>query len=113
VPTAQGEAGASQPLSNALKFTPEGGRIDVALPRSTIAVEVVRCGHRVGIAPEDQDAVFEEFRQVGGVRRARRRHRARPCDLAQVHRAARRPACGSQRARKGSTFTFSLPLQGE
>jgi signal transduction histidine kinase len=52
-------------LSNALKFTPEGGRIDVrAAPQDGVA-EISVADTGVGIAPEDQDAVFEEFRQVG------------------------------------------------
>jgi len=52
-------------LSNAIKFTPEGGRIDMrAVPRDGF-VEVSVSDTGVGIAPEDQEAVFEEFRQVG------------------------------------------------
>src|SRR5262249_45082650 len=52
-------------LSNALKFTPEGGRIDVRarLVEGTAEISVADTG--IGIAPEDQEAVFEEFRQVG------------------------------------------------
>jgi two-component system, NtrC family, sensor kinase len=52
-------------LSNAIKFTPEDGRIEVgAVPREGL-VEVSVSDTGVGIAAEDQDAVFEEFRQVG------------------------------------------------
>jgi signal transduction histidine kinase len=52
-------------LSNAIKFTPEGGRIEVAAVPKDGSVEVSVSDTGVGIAPEDQQAVFEEFRQVG------------------------------------------------
>jgi PAS domain S-box-containing protein len=52
-------------LSNAIKFTPEGGRIQLAaVPRDGL-VEVSVSDTGVGIAPEDQEKVFEEFSQVG------------------------------------------------
>ena len=52
-------------LTNAIKFTPEGGRIEVgAVPKDGL-VEVSVSDTGVGIAPEDQETVFEEFRQVG------------------------------------------------
>jgi signal transduction histidine kinase len=52
-------------LSNAIKFTPEGRRIDVWAVPVDGALEVAVSDTGVGIAPEDQEAVFEEFRQVG------------------------------------------------
>ena len=52
-------------LSNAVKFTPEGGRISLAARLEDGVVEVSVGDTGVGIAPEDQEAIFEEFRQVG------------------------------------------------
>ena len=52
-------------LSNAIKFTPEGGRIEVRAEPRGGSVEVSVTDTGVGIAAEDQEAVFEEFRQVG------------------------------------------------
>jgi signal transduction histidine kinase len=52
-------------LSNAIKFTPEGGRIEVRAQPVDGSVEVSVTDTGVGIAPEDQEAIFEEFRQVG------------------------------------------------
>jgi signal transduction histidine kinase len=52
-------------LSNAIKFTPEGGRIEVQAKLVGRAVEVSVSDTGVGIAPADQEAIFEEFRQVG------------------------------------------------
>jgi signal transduction histidine kinase len=52
-------------LSNAIKFTSEGGRIEVRAVPVDGSVEVTVSDTGVGIAPEDQEAVFEEFRQVG------------------------------------------------
>jgi two-component system sensor histidine kinase BarA len=56
-------------LSNAVKFTPEGGRIDVrarlaeGVPASgaDLVLDVIDTG--VGIADEEQQAIFEKFRQ--------------------------------------------------
>ena len=52
-------------LSNAVKFTPDGGRIDVrrAADENDVVIAVRDTG--IGIAAQDQAAVFEEFRQVG------------------------------------------------
>src|SRR5262249_15288664 len=52
-------------LSNALKFTPEGGRIDVRAAMTDSMAEISVADTGVGIAPEYQEAIFEEFRQVG------------------------------------------------
>ena len=43
-------------LSNALKFTPEGGRIDVSASLQDGAAEIAVADTGVGIAPEDQEA---------------------------------------------------------
>jgi len=52
-------------LSNAIKFTPGGGRIDVSAVPKDGFVEVSVSDTGIGIAPEDQEKVFEEFQQVG------------------------------------------------
>jgi len=52
-------------LSNALKFTPEGGRIDVGARLDGDMAEVSVADTGIGIAAGDQAMVFEEFRQVG------------------------------------------------
>lgn len=50
-------------VSNAVKFTPEGGRVTVRASRrdAAVALEVIDTG--IGIAPEDRVAIFEPFRQ--------------------------------------------------
>jgi signal transduction histidine kinase len=52
-------------LSNAIKFTPEGGRITVRAVKEEdrLVMQVIDTG--VGIAEEDQQTIFEKFRQGG------------------------------------------------
>ena len=52
-------------LSNAVKFTPEGGRIGIHARQVDGSVEISVSDTGIGIAPEDQAKIFEEFRQVG------------------------------------------------
>ncbi len=52
-------------LSNAVKFTPEGGRVEVKAVMADGSVEISVSDTGIGIAPEDQEKIFEEFRQVG------------------------------------------------
>jgi signal transduction histidine kinase len=52
-------------LSNAIKFTPQGGRVTVGVAPLGAEVRIVVADTGPGIAPDDQAAVFEAFRQVG------------------------------------------------
>jgi signal transduction histidine kinase len=52
-------------LSNAVKFTPEQGRISVRVRELDDNVEVSVEDTGVGIAPGDQQTIFDEFRQLG------------------------------------------------
>jgi GAF domain-containing protein len=52
-------------LSNAVKFTPQGGRIGINARQVDGSVEISVSDTGIGIAPEDQPKIFEEFRQVG------------------------------------------------
>jgi signal transduction histidine kinase/putative methionine-R-sulfoxide reductase with GAF domain len=52
-------------LSNAVKFTPDGGKVDVTAQLDTQYVAIAVKDTGIGIAPDDQAAVFEEFKQVG------------------------------------------------
>ncbi len=53
-------------LSNAVKFTPKGGHICIESVDSWDFVRVSVTDTGVGIRPEDQDVIFDEFRQVEG-----------------------------------------------
>jgi signal transduction histidine kinase len=100
-------------LSNALKFTPEGGRIDVSARVHDGVAEVSVADTGVGIAPEDQEAVFEEFRQVGA---ADRKVEGTGLGLAlsrkfiELHGGR---IWVESEVGKGSTFTFTLPVRRE
>ena len=98
-------------LSNAIKFTPEGGRIEIRAASTDGIVEVSVTDTGVGIAPEDQETVFEEFRQVG---MADKRAEGTGLGLAlsrkfiELHGGQIRL---TSQVGVGSTFTFTLPIR--
>jgi signal transduction histidine kinase len=97
-------------LSNAVKFTPEGGHIEVAVARANGSVEIAVSDTGIGIAPEDQVAIFEEFHQVGNDYSRKREGTGLGLALAKrfVELHGGRIWVKSE-VGKGSTFTFSLP----
>jgi signal transduction histidine kinase len=98
-------------LSNAVKFTPEGGRITVKAGRTDGAVEIAVSDTGIGIAPEDQAAIFEEFRQVGTDDARKLEGTGLGLTLAKkfVELHEGRMWVESELGR-GSTFTFTLPV---
>ena len=99
------------PLSNALKFTPEGGRIDVRAVVNDGVAEVSVTDTGVGIVPEDQEAVFEEFRQVGTAAKKVEGNRARGCHLKEVHGAPWPKNLGEESSGKGLDVRLHVALQ--
>jgi len=97
-------------LSNALKFTPEGGRVRVegSSNGSLVCISVSDTG--VGIRPEDQQLIFEEFRQAGETTRGVKEGTG--LGLAITKRLVERQG-GTIRVTselgKGSCFSFTLP----
>ncbi len=97
-------------LSNAVKFTPPGGTVEVSAVQSDGAVEIAVSDTGIGIAPAEQDAIFEEFRQAGPEDARRAEGTGLGLSLAkrlvELHggRIRVRSTVG-----QGSTFTFSLP----
>jgi signal transduction histidine kinase/HAMP domain-containing protein len=53
-------------LSNAVKFTPSGGRVTVRAERLAGEVRICVSDTGIGIKPEDQELIFEAFRQASG-----------------------------------------------
>ncbi len=97
-------------LSNAVKFTPEGGRITLKASQRDGVVEISVTDTGIGIASEDQAAIFEEFRQVGSDEQ-RREGTGLGLTLAKkfVELHGGNIWVGSEVGR-GSTFTFTLPV---
>jgi signal transduction histidine kinase/HAMP domain-containing protein len=99
-------------LSNAVKFTPDGGSIDVSARRDAEQVVVSVHDTGIGIAPEDQEKVFEEFRQVG--RDYTKKQEGTGLGLALTRRFVElhggRITVESVPG-QGSTFTFTLPVK--
>ncbi len=98
-------------LSNAVKFTPEGGRISLKVGPRDGTVEIAVTDTGVGIAPEDQAAIFEEFRQVGSDETRKQEGTGLGLTLAKKFVELHGGRIWVESAPgQGSTFTFTLPV---
>jgi len=100
-------------LTNAIKFTPSGGRVEVRLEASDGAVDIIVRDTGSGIAPEFLPHVFERFRQADGG--SRRRHGGLGLGLAIVRHLVELHG-GTVRAEsegegRGATFVVRLPIR--
>ncbi len=97
-------------LSNAVKFTPAGGSVTLRGRRAGDAIEVAVIDTGVGIAPDQQALVFEEFRQASGT--YLRKQEGTGLGLALARRFVELLG-GTMHLTstpgKGSTFAFTLP----
>jgi signal transduction histidine kinase len=97
-------------LSNAVKFTPAGGSVVLASARSNGEVHVSVADTGPGIAPEDQQRIFEEFQQTDvGAQASEGTGLGLALSKRLVELHGGRIWVESERGH-GSRFTFSLPL---
>jgi PAS domain S-box-containing protein len=99
-------------VSNAIKFTPSGGRIDIRRRRLEALIEISVTDTGIGIAEEDLGRLFTEFQQLDAGRG--QRQEGTGLGLALTKRFAElhggRVSVESKLG-KGSTFTLHLPIQ--
>jgi len=102
-------------LSNAIKFTPEGGSIHIdarreAVPKARLVVEITDTG--IGIAEEDIEAIFEKFHRSADGRTGAIEGTGLGLAIARQIVEHHGGKLWASATGQGSTFTFTLPLAG-
>jgi CheY-like chemotaxis protein len=103
-------------LSNAVKFTSERGRVDVVAREVRGGIQISVRDTGIGIAPEDQDRIFEEFQQVSGSSSTTNAHEGTGLGLALARRFVELHGGRlwvESKVAVGSTFSFTLPVRVE
>ena len=99
-------------LANAIKFTPEGGRVEMFIERSNAYMEVRIVDTGQGISPDFLPHVFERFRQADDA--TTRRHTGLGLGLAIVRQLVKLHGgtvlAASEGEGRGATFTVRLPM---
>ena len=99
-------------VSNAIKFTPDGGAVTIGAVRTEDTVEISVADTGIGIADEDMKQIFHEFHQVDPG--PGRKHEGTGLGLALTKRFAALHGGDvrvTSQVNRGSIFTLVLPLQ--
>ena len=100
-------------LTNAVKFTPDGGAVTVSARRADGRVEIAVSDTGVGIAPEEQSRIFDEFgqaRSAGGQSEGTGLGLTLCKRFVELHGGA---IAVESALGRGSTFTVTLPVRRE
>ena len=99
-------------LSNALKFTPAGGRVSIAVQEGDETIEIRVQDTGVGISEAQQDSIFDRFRQADGT--STRAHEGTGLGLAVAHELVALHDGHIEvdsTPEEGSTFIVQLPIR--
>ena len=99
-------------VSNAVKFTPADGHVDVSAKLDDGQVEIAVADTGPGIVPEELETIFEEFQQATDGKRAEGTGLRLPLSQKLVELHGGRLWVESA-AGHGSTFRFTLPVRQE
>ncbi len=98
-------------LHNAIKYSPDGGEVMVAVDEHPDSAVVSVVDHGVGIAPEDQGRVFERFYKVDRARHRGQGGTGLGLSIARHIAEAHGGTIWLESSEgEGSTFSFSLPF---
>lgn len=99
-------------LTNASRYTPEGGRVVIECIVSESDVQISVADNGIGISPEEQEAIFELFAQGSedGANHGLGVGLAVAREFSELHGG--RLAVFSDGRGKGSTFTLTIPRPG-
>ena len=97
-------------VSNAVKFTPAGGRVDISACADDGQVEIAGADAGPGIPAGDLERIFEEFEQSADGKRVEGTGLGLPLSRKLVELHGGRLWVESEVGR-GSTFRFTLPLR--
>ncbi|MFP5389957.1 MAG: ATP-binding protein, partial [Gammaproteobacteria bacterium] len=99
-------------ISNAIKFTPRGGRVSITLQKHHSSVQLMVSDTGAGIAPENLDQIFDRFTQVDPT--PTRKHGGLGLGLAIVKNLVElhggTVSAASAGVGMGTAFTVALPL---